>query len=132
MRRTAAATLSRNHRKIAQLVDSQRHISNSAFVGRPRLAAQLFQIDSIEALGEPVVDFREDCAGLVATAGIAQQSREAHGRAQFIGLRPHLLGEHDRLVKIGLGEFSLSYREPQLTAVGERFGPLDNVFWIRR
>ena len=37
----------------------------------------VFQVGGVEALGEPVVDFRKHAAGLVAAIGVAQQTSEA-------------------------------------------------------
>ena len=57
---------------------------------RPLLGAQfdeqrlvVLQVGGVEALGEPAVDFGKHRARLVAAAGVAQQSREAHSRAQL-------------------------------------------------
>ena len=38
----------------------------------------IFQIGSVEAFGEPTVDFGEHRAGFVAVALLGQQTREAH------------------------------------------------------
>src|SRR5260370_28496767 len=44
---------------------------------------RVFQICCVEAFGEPVVDFGEHAARLIATALRREQPREAHRRAQF-------------------------------------------------
>ena len=46
----------------------------------------------VEALGEPVVDWREEIAGFGTATLIAVEPGEAHGGAQFPELGPLLLG----------------------------------------
>src|SRR5260370_657888 len=43
----------------------------------------ILEVGGVEALGEPVVDFTEHRARLVAAALLREQPREARGRAQF-------------------------------------------------
>ena len=43
----------------------------------------VLQVSGVEALSEPVVDFCEDRMRLVASIGVAQQSREAGRRMQL-------------------------------------------------
>ena len=81
----------RNRHRNAWIRDFPHRISNSAsFPLGERLFAQLFeqclgilQVGSVEALGEPVVDFGEHRARLVTIALRRAQTREAHRRAQF-------------------------------------------------
>ena len=44
---------------------------------------RVFQVGGVEALGEPVVDFREHRARLVAITLLVEQPRETRRRAQF-------------------------------------------------
>src|SRR5450631_1885560 len=53
---------------------------------------RLFQIGSIEPLGEPVVFDREEVAGFGVATLVAAQPGEAHGGAQFPELGALLLG----------------------------------------
>jgi len=43
----------------------------------------LLEVSGVEAFGEPVVDFGEHRAGLVAAASIAQQAGKADASAEF-------------------------------------------------
>jgi hypothetical protein len=43
----------------------------------------VFQVGGVESFGEPVVDFGEHCAGLVAVALFVKEAGEARGCAQF-------------------------------------------------
>src|SRR5215472_2472748 len=68
----------------------QFHISNSAYCPNERLLAQLIEqrlglleIGSVEAFGEPVVDFGEHRTRFIPLPLLRQQAREAHGGAQL-------------------------------------------------
>src|SRR6516164_9633443 len=85
----------------------------------------VFKVRGVEAFGEPVVDFGEHRARLVATAGITQQPCENHRGTQFVGLRTHLLGKQDRVVEIGLGQVGLADLEAHLAASCESIRPIE-------
>src|ERR1700730_480895 len=53
----------------------------------------LFQVDGVEAFGEPAVDRREKIAGFGAAALVAAEPGEAHGGAQLPELRFLLPGD---------------------------------------
>jgi len=91
----------------------------------------VLQVGGVETFGEPVVNVGEHRARLVSTTLTVEQPREARRRAQFEGLCRHLLGERNRLSKIGLGEFGLACFEPQLSATGQRIGPVEKFLGIR-
>ena len=63
----------------------------------------MLEVSSVEALGEPVVNFGEHRAGVIRSAGISQQACEAGGRAQFRGFRTDLTRELDGFAKVPLG-----------------------------
>src|SRR5215469_3229791 len=72
----------------------------------PQLLEQrlrLFQVGSFESFGEPVIDFCEHRARLVATAGVAKQPREVRRRAEFEESGALPAGNTDRSVQAPLG-----------------------------
>ena len=62
----------------------------------------LFQIERVEAFGEPAVDRSEQIAGLLPLALIAPEPRHAHCRAQFPGLCLLLTRDSERTLEICL------------------------------
>jgi hypothetical protein len=72
----------------------------------------VLQVGGVEALCEPVVDFGQQAARLVAPVGIAEQACEAYRRAQLQRFSAHCLRERDRIAKVGLGEFGPSQLNP--------------------
>ena len=59
----------------------------------------LFQIERVEAFGEPSVDRSEKIAGLIPLALIAPEAGHAHRRAEFKYWRLLVAGDHIRLRK---------------------------------
>src|SRR5215467_3709523 len=59
----------------------------------------VLQVGSVEALGEPVVDFGELRARLIAAIGVAQQPSEAGGGAKLPPLRRLASRDFDSLAK---------------------------------
>src|SRR5260370_27321996 len=87
-------------------------------LGTTRGAAQLstqfidqrfgvFEVGSVEALGEPVVDLGEHCARLIATALFRKQSRETHRCAQLPRFGILFAPSLDRALKAALSLFSI-------------------------
>src|SRR5262249_43794693 len=77
--------MSRNSCRICALRDYRLHTWGTSLSGA-QLIQQGFgvlQVGGVEAFGEPFVDFAEHAARLVPAISVAQQSREAGGRAQF-------------------------------------------------
>jgi hypothetical protein len=60
-----------------------------------------FQIERIEAFGEPVVDRREQFASLLPLTLVAPEPREAHCSAEFPQFRLLLTGKRKCLLKRG-------------------------------
>jgi len=65
---------------------------------------RLLEVRSVEPLGEPPVDLREQRDGLLAMSLLVEQSCETHRRAQLGRLRVHLLRQFDRFAEVSLGE----------------------------
>jgi hypothetical protein len=82
----------------------------------------VFQIGSIEPLGEPPIDFSQHRARLATTPHPGEQPREAHRRAQFPCFRVHAAREGNRFVKIGLGRLRLIKFETQFATNPECLG----------
>jgi hypothetical protein len=57
----------------------------------------LFQIERVEAVGEPAIDGREEIAGFGALALVAPETGEAGARLQLEGLRLLTSGDRERL-----------------------------------
>ena len=70
-----------------------------AAIARPARRG-LFQIDRVEAFGEPTVDRREKIAGVTAFALVAPEPRHAHRCAQFPGLCLLLSRNRERTFEI--------------------------------
>ena len=60
----------------------------------------VFQVGGIEALGEPVVDFREHRARLITLALLCEQPCEAGRGAQLVSFRAHAPGNCDRFQEV--------------------------------
>jgi hypothetical protein len=69
-------------------------------LGEQRLS--LFQIERVEAFGEPVVDRREKIVGLLSLPLITPEARQARRRPQLLGLCLLLAGNSERALEIGL------------------------------
>jgi hypothetical protein len=68
----------------AELFEPVRYLVSSLVHSRRQLIEQglgLFQIERVEALGEPAVDRSENIASLLPLALVAPQPRHAHRRA---------------------------------------------------
>ena len=73
------------------------HLAHSIRVSRTQFVEQglgVLQIGSVEALGEPVVDFGEHRARLIAAVGVAQQPRKAPTSSKLP--QPSVLASRDR------------------------------------
>jgi hypothetical protein len=66
---------------------------------------RVFEIGSVEPLGEPAVDRRQQIARFGTPALLAPQPREAGGGAQLQGLRLLLAGHPQGLLQTGLAFF---------------------------
>jgi hypothetical protein len=62
----------------------------------------LFQIEHVEAFGEPVVDRSEKLASITPLSLIASESRYAHSGAEFPRFRPLLTRDGESALEIGL------------------------------
>jgi hypothetical protein len=75
---------------------------SSLACSRPQLIQQgfgLFEVERVEAFGEPAVDRSEQIAGLIQFALITPEPRHAHCGAEFPGFRLLLTGNRKRVVK---------------------------------
>ena len=78
-------------------------LPRQVFLLRPKFIEQLlglFQIERVEALGEPAVDRSEKLAGLIPLALIAPEPRHAHRSAQFPGFCLLLTCDRERALEI--------------------------------
>ena len=74
----------------------------------------LFQIDGIEAFGEPAVDRREEIAGFGPPALLAPEQGKARASAQFPELGPLLRGDAEGFAIQFLGSLGMSLPQQQL------------------
>ena len=110
---------------------------HTAHTPHPGLAGQfvqqrlgLLQVGGIETFGEPVVDFSEHGARLVATISFAQQPREARSRTQLQGFRAHTVRQRECCAEVSFGWFELSLLRLQLATQAKCLG-LDYLESVR-
>jgi len=72
----------------------------------------LFQVYSIKAFGKLVIDIGEHGPRLIAAALRCEQPREAHRRAQFPCLRPHVASHRDRVAEVGFSQLWIPLLKP--------------------
>src|SRR6516165_7211428 len=62
---------------------------------------RLVQVRGVKALGEPMVDWREQVIGFLAFALLLPEARQAGGSTEFPGFRLLILGYTDGLMEAG-------------------------------
>jgi hypothetical protein len=76
----------------------------------------VLEIGGIEAFGEPIVDFGEHRARLIAATLLRKQPREAHCRSQFVKLSARTTRANNRFSKILFSFLLRIHLEPYLAA----------------
>ena len=92
----------------------------------------VFQVGGVEAFGEPVVDFGEHRARLVATTLLWRAA--ARGSSSRAAPKPFACIFWASAIasrKVGLGQFGLAKFEPQFSTAGQRIGPEDEFLGVR-